>query len=133
MAGTVPESLLKKRQRDEQWATQKASAAADAKAKSKANRKVIFKRAESYVKEYRSQVRADARPSALPTFACTVPGQVAIGEDSVPAQWVPGTQLEPRRAWLARCPSAAHQQQPAAVVSRDRQGLRQQSGARAAH
>ena len=57
MAGAVPESLLKKRQRDEAWATAKASAAAAAKVKAKANRKVIFKRAESYVKEYRSQVR----------------------------------------------------------------------------
>ena len=60
----VPEGLLKKRQRDEQWATNRAAAAAEAKAKSKSNRKLIFKRAEAYVKEYRQQVRCDCHPSA---------------------------------------------------------------------
>jgi Ribosomal L30 N-terminal domain len=56
----VPESLLKKRQRDEAWATKKASAAAEAKTKAKSNRKLIFKKAEVYVKEYRQQVRGRA-------------------------------------------------------------------------
>ena len=55
--GKVPESLLKKRQRDEGWAAKKASAASEAKTKSKENRKLIFKKAEAYVKEYRQQVR----------------------------------------------------------------------------
>lgn len=59
----VPESLLKKRQRDEAWATKKASAAAEAKSKSKENRKLIFKKAEQYVKEYRQQ--ACAAPARL--------------------------------------------------------------------
>jgi Ribosomal L30 N-terminal domain. len=53
---TVPESVLKKRKRDEQWAAQKAAAAADAKKASEAKREEIFKRAEKYVKEYRDQV-----------------------------------------------------------------------------
>merc|ERR1712003_169031 len=51
----VPESVLKKRKRDEQWAAQKA---ADREAKLSAlkkKKKVIFKRAEQYVKEYVSQ------------------------------------------------------------------------------
>merc|ERR1712019_5851 len=51
----VPESLLKKRKRDEQWAAQKA---ADREAKLSALKKkkqVIFKRAEQYAKEYVSQ------------------------------------------------------------------------------
>merc|ERR1719393_504438 len=52
---TVPESVLKKRKRDEQWAAQKAAAAADAKKASEAKREEIFKRAEKYVKEYRDQ------------------------------------------------------------------------------
>ncbi|KAI7836493.1 hypothetical protein COHA_009643 [Chlorella ohadii] len=51
----VPESILKKRKRDEDWAAKKAAAAAEAKQKGKAQRKEIFKRAEAYVKEYRAQ------------------------------------------------------------------------------
>ena len=60
---TVPESVLKKRKRDEQWAAQKAAAAAEAKAAGEKKREEIFKRAEKYVKEYRDQVsvfRSDA-------------------------------------------------------------------------
>jgi Ribosomal L30 N-terminal domain len=60
----VPESLLKKRQRDDQWRTKKAAAAAEAKTKSKETRKVIFKKAEAYVKEYRQQVRERPGPAA---------------------------------------------------------------------
>lgn len=56
-AGGVPESVLKKRKRDEDWATKKAAAVTEAKKKSKDKRKDIFKRAEKYVKEYRDQVR----------------------------------------------------------------------------
>jgi len=52
---SVPESVLKKRKRDEDWATKKAAAATEAKAKAVATRKEIFKRAEQYVKEYRTQ------------------------------------------------------------------------------
>lgn len=52
----VPESLLKKRQRDEKWALEKTQKAAVAKKEAKEKRKVIFKKAEAYVKEYRSQV-----------------------------------------------------------------------------
>lgn len=52
----VPESLLKKRQRDEKWAADKA-AAADATTKAQtAKKEVIFKKAEAYVQEYRAQV-----------------------------------------------------------------------------
>ena len=57
-AGGVPESVLKKRKRDEDWATKKAAAVTEAKKKSKDKRKDIFKRAEKYVKEYRDQVRS---------------------------------------------------------------------------
>ncbi|MCO5583906.1 hypothetical protein L7F22_037823 [Adiantum nelumboides] len=51
----VPESVLKKRKRDEQWALAKKEQAHQSKLKSFANRKVIFKRAEQYVKQYRQQ------------------------------------------------------------------------------
>eukprot|EP00271_Cylindrocystis_brebissonii_P017299 TRINITY_DN4441_c0_g1_i1.p1 TRINITY_DN4441_c0_g1~~TRINITY_DN4441_c0_g1_i1.p1 ORF type:complete len:258 (-),score=71.79 TRINITY_DN4441_c0_g1_i1:273-1010(-) len=54
-AVAVPESLLKKRRRDEQWAEERASQLLQAKTKAKENRKVIFKRAEQYIKEYRQQ------------------------------------------------------------------------------
>jgi large subunit ribosomal protein L7e len=55
-SAAVPETLLKKRQRDEKWSAQKAAATAEAKKKAKDSRKIIFKKAEAYVKEYRQQV-----------------------------------------------------------------------------
>lgn len=65
--GAVPESLLKKRKRDEEWAAKRAANSEAAKKKAKGGRKDIFKRAEAYVKEYRDQVcllpyRIDNRP-----------------------------------------------------------------------
>lgn len=57
MAGAVPETVLKKRKRDEEWATKKAAQQAEARSKAKETRKEIFKRAEQYVKEYRAKVR----------------------------------------------------------------------------
>mmetsp|Transcript_3674 Transcript_3674/g.12834 ORF Transcript_3674/g.12834 Transcript_3674/m.12834 type:complete len:243 (+) Transcript_3674:49-777(+) len=51
----TPESLLKKRKRNEKWAAEKAAKATEAKAAAKKKRGVIFKRAEEYVKEYRQQ------------------------------------------------------------------------------
>ena len=52
----MPETVLKKRKRDEEWATKKAAQQAGAKTKARATRKEIFKRAEQYVKEYREKV-----------------------------------------------------------------------------
>jgi hypothetical protein len=66
----VPESLLKKRQRDDAWAATKATAVAEAKAKARSNRKLIFKKAEAYVKEYRQQVRCQ-RTLVLVRAPCT--------------------------------------------------------------
>jgi large subunit ribosomal protein L7e len=55
----VPETLLKKRKRDEKWAADaKAHQASEKKAR-RTSRGVVFKRAEAYVKEYRQQ-EADA-------------------------------------------------------------------------
>eukprot|EP00899_Mesostigma_viride_P022149 jgi/Mesvir1/3118/Mv05559-RA.1 len=51
----VPESVLKKRKRDEDWAIKKAAQVAADKKKNKEKRRLIFKRAEQYVKEYRTQ------------------------------------------------------------------------------
>ncbi|KAK9838146.1 hypothetical protein WJX81_004043 [Elliptochloris bilobata] len=55
MAGAVPETVLKKRKRDEEWATKKAAQQLEAKKKARESRKEIFKRAEQYVKEYRAK------------------------------------------------------------------------------
>eukprot|EP00884_Botryococcus_braunii_P021925 jgi/Botrbrau1/8416/Bobra.0237s0036.1 len=49
----VPESLLKKRKRDEEWAAKRAQEAQAKKETRKLQRKDIFKRAEKYVQEYR--------------------------------------------------------------------------------
>lgn len=53
----VPELLVKKRKRDEQWAAERAAAAVDSRKKARATRKIIFKKAEKYVKEYRDKVQ----------------------------------------------------------------------------
>jgi len=55
-APTVPETLLKKRKRDEQWASTRKQQLAVSRSKNVKNRQLIFKRAEQYIKEYRSQV-----------------------------------------------------------------------------
>ncbi|RWW52184.1 hypothetical protein BHE74_00041406 [Ensete ventricosum] len=51
----VPESVLKKRKREEQWALAKKQAADAKKKKDRENRKLIFTRAQQYAKEYESQ------------------------------------------------------------------------------
>merc|ERR550537_1456579 len=56
-APRVPESLLKKRQKQTQLAEAAAIKAAEDKKARKASRKTIFKRAEQYVKEYRRTER----------------------------------------------------------------------------
>eukprot|EP00249_Psilotum_nudum_P000470 c12182_g1_i1 orf=107-847(+) len=56
-APTVPESLLKKRKRDEQWALVRKKRAQEDRAKKSERRRVIFKRAEAYIREYRQQER----------------------------------------------------------------------------
>eukprot|EP00897_Mesotaenium_endlicherianum_P003970 jgi/Mesen1/3600/ME000020S03137 len=69
VAASVPESVLKKRRRDEDWANARSEQLQAARAKNKENRKVIFKRAEAYVKEYRQQeadlirIKRDAKMS----------------------------------------------------------------------
>ncbi|CAN1306531.1 60S ribosomal protein L7-3 [Linum perenne] len=56
-AAIVPESVLKKRKRSEEWALAKSEAAVAQKKKNSENRKIIFKRAEQYAKEYSEQER----------------------------------------------------------------------------
>jgi large subunit ribosomal protein L7e len=51
----VPESVLKKRRRADDWAAKRADAAAQKQLKVKSTRREVFKRAEAYAKEYRSQ------------------------------------------------------------------------------
>jgi len=52
----VPESVLKKIKRQEEWALAKKDEAVAAKKKSVEARKLIFKRAEQYAKEYAEKV-----------------------------------------------------------------------------
>jgi large subunit ribosomal protein L7e len=58
-AAVVPETLLKKRKRDEEWASARKQQLEAARSKNAKNRQLIFKRAEQYIKEYRSQVRGN--------------------------------------------------------------------------
>lgn len=51
----IPESVLKKKKRDEQWALAKKQELEAAKKKSAENRKLIFSRAKLYTKEYEEQ------------------------------------------------------------------------------
>ncbi|CAM6128726.1 unnamed protein product [Calypogeia fissa] len=54
-AAMVPESVLKKRKRDEQWALAKKEELDAARTKSRSDRKVIFKQTEEYLKEYKKE------------------------------------------------------------------------------
>ncbi|CAI0459910.1 unnamed protein product [Linum tenue] len=54
-ATVVPESVLKKTKRTEEWAAAKSQALEDQKKTNAENRKIIFKRAENYAKEYLEQ------------------------------------------------------------------------------
>ena len=79
---SVPESVLKRRKRDEDWAAKKAAVAGDVKKKARDQRKEIFQRAESYVKEYRDQVHVRAFIVSAPLSLCRA-GKTAIGNISV--------------------------------------------------
>jgi 60S ribosomal protein uL30 len=57
----IPETILKKRKRNERIAAEKAKAQLEQRKANKDKRKVIFKRAEQYVKEYRRQQADDVR------------------------------------------------------------------------
>ena len=52
----VPESVLKKQKRAEEWALAKTQQTEELKKKNAANRKLIFNRAKQYTKEYEAQV-----------------------------------------------------------------------------
>ncbi|KAG6395591.1 hypothetical protein SASPL_141714 [Salvia splendens] len=53
----VPESVLKKQKRTEEWALAKKQEVAALKEKKSANRKLIYNRAKEYAKEYAAQER----------------------------------------------------------------------------
>lgn len=52
----VPESVLKKQKRSEEWALAKKQELESAKKKNAENRKLIYNRAKLYAKEYAEQV-----------------------------------------------------------------------------
>ncbi|KAK8954735.1 60S ribosomal protein L7-4 [Platanthera zijinensis] len=53
----IPESVLKKRKREEQWALEKKQKLEEKRKKNRENRKLISKRAEQYANEYQKQER----------------------------------------------------------------------------
>ncbi|KAK9077374.1 hypothetical protein SSX86_005711 [Deinandra increscens subsp. villosa] len=55
--GPIPESVLKKQKRNEEWALAKTQDAEALKKKNAANRKLIFNRAKKYTEEYEAQQR----------------------------------------------------------------------------
>ncbi|CAD7697710.1 unnamed protein product [Ostreobium quekettii] len=57
VAPAVPESILKKRKREEAWAAKRAADRAEAQKKHNENQKEVFKRAQQYVKEYTARER----------------------------------------------------------------------------
>lgn len=63
----VPESVLKKQKRSEEWALAKKQEVEELKKKNAANRKLIFNRAKQYTKEYEAQV---VLISCLSLFVC---------------------------------------------------------------
>lgn len=52
----IPESVLKKKKREEEWALAKKQELEAAKKKNTENRKLIYNRAKQYAKEYEQQV-----------------------------------------------------------------------------
>lgn len=52
----IPETVLKKSKRNEEWALEKQQELVAAKKKNAENRKLIFNRAKLYSKEYEEQV-----------------------------------------------------------------------------
>lgn len=59
-SAVVPESVLKKQKRNEEWALAKKQDLEAAKKKNAENRKLIFNRAKQYSKEYEEQVLMNA-------------------------------------------------------------------------
>ncbi|CAD7698920.1 unnamed protein product [Ostreobium quekettii] len=56
-ATTIPETLLKKRKREEEWAAKRAAARLEGQKKHNDKQREVFKRAEQYVKDHRAQER----------------------------------------------------------------------------
>jgi hypothetical protein len=64
-AAAVPESVLRKLKREEQWAADKKEKALADRKKALESRKIIFARAKQYAQEYDAQVSSDPPPPAL--------------------------------------------------------------------
>ena len=61
-AVVVPESVLRKRKREEQWAADKKEKALADRKKALESRKIIFARAKQYAQEYDAQVSTLCAP-----------------------------------------------------------------------
>ena len=76
-AAAVPESVLRKRKREDQWAADKKEKALADRKKALESRKAIFARAEQYAQEYDAQVSDPTFPSVskpLPSCRVARPG-----------------------------------------------------------
>ncbi|XP_077222419.1 large ribosomal subunit protein uL30y-like [Tasmannia lanceolata] len=73
----IPETLLKKRKNNEEWAIKRRERLDAQKIRSKENRKLIFKRAEQYIKEYRDKeldfIQMKHRGKLQRSSLCVVP------------------------------------------------------------
>jgi hypothetical protein len=63
----VPESMLKKRKRNEQWETEAKEKALAERKKARESRKLIFTRAKQYADEYDAKVKP---PRRIPVSIC---------------------------------------------------------------
>lgn len=71
----VPESVLKKQKRAEEWALVKKQEVAALKEKKAANRKLIFNRAKEYAKEYAAQVLLESIAICIADMGCIIHGR----------------------------------------------------------
>ena len=76
-AAVVPESVLRKSKREEQWAAEKKEKALADRKEALESRKIIFARAKQYAQEYDAQVSDPTFPSVskpLPSCRVARPG-----------------------------------------------------------
>lgn len=68
----IPETVLKKRKSNEEWAIKKRERLEERKQRIKEDRKLIFKRAEQYIKEFRDKVIILIFGKASTPFGCAL-------------------------------------------------------------
>ena len=72
-AAVVPESVLRKRKREEQWAADKKEKALAGRKKALESHKIICARAKQYAQEYDAQVSTLCAPPSRPRSSLLLP------------------------------------------------------------